>query len=169
VDAQLSNGGGRALGRRIPWPIRSVLAGAAGTAAMTLAYATERRLRPHVQGPLDYDDSLVPGEIVATVLHLPSATARQESELGLALRWGYGSAFGLLHGALRRTIREPHASLLFGSVLMTATLSLFPILGRTAPPWRWPAAVLATSFGTHAAYVTGVAVTDAILGRGADG
>jgi hypothetical protein len=132
---------------------------------MTLAYETERRLRPQAQGPLDYDDSLVPGEIVATVLHLPSATARQESELGLALRWGYGSAFGL-HGALRRTIREPYASLLFGGVLMTATLSLFPILGRTAPAWRWPTAVLATSFGTHAAYVTGVAVTAAILGRG---
>jgi hypothetical protein len=131
---------------------------------MTLAYETERRLRPRVRGPLDYDDSLVPGEIVATVLHLPSATGREEAELGLALRWGYGSAFGLLHGVLRRTLPEPYASFVFGGVLMTATLSLFPILGRTAPPWRWPVTVLATSFGTHAAYVTGVAVTDAILG-----
>jgi hypothetical protein len=33
---------------RVPWPVRSVIAGAAGTAAMTLAYATERRLRPQV-------------------------------------------------------------------------------------------------------------------------
>ena len=131
---------------------------------MTLAYGTERRLRPRVSGSLDYDDSLVPGEIVANVLHLPSATARQEYELGLALRWGYGSAFGVLHGALRRVIPEPYASLVFGGVLMSATLSLFPILGRTPPPWRWPGSVLATSFGTHVAYVTGVAVTDALLG-----
>jgi hypothetical protein len=28
----------------ITWPVRSVLAGAAGTATMTLAYACERRL-----------------------------------------------------------------------------------------------------------------------------
>src|SRR5919108_1551815 len=45
---------------RLGWPIRSVLAGAAGTATMTLAYAAERRLRRTARGPLDYDDSLVP-------------------------------------------------------------------------------------------------------------
>jgi hypothetical protein len=50
----------RAYSRAMRWPIRSVFAGAAGTAAMTHAYAAERRLRPGVTGPLDYDDSLVP-------------------------------------------------------------------------------------------------------------
>jgi hypothetical protein len=49
---------------------------------------------------------------------------------------------------------------------MTATLTLFPLLGRTPPPWRWPADVLATSFGTHVAYVTGVAMVDNALGGG---
>jgi len=49
----------------LPWPVRSVIAGAAGTTALTLAYATERRLRSRRSGPLDYDDSLVPGQIVA--------------------------------------------------------------------------------------------------------
>jgi uncharacterized membrane protein YagU involved in acid resistance len=43
---------------------------------------------------------------------------------------------------------------------MTATFTLFPVLGRTPPPWRWPADVLATSIGTHVVYVTAVAVTD---------
>jgi hypothetical protein len=144
----------------LPWPIRSVLAGTAGTAALTLAYATERRLRPRVHGPLDYDDSLVPGEIVASIMHLPHVTDREEQELGLALRWSYGSAFGLWHGILRRRLGEPRASALFGATLMSATLTLFPVLGRTPPAWRWPPAVLATSFGTHAAYVTAVAVVD---------
>jgi hypothetical protein len=91
----------------IAWPIRSVLAGSAGTATMTLAYAAERPLRRVVRGPLDYDDGLVPGEIVATVMHLPHVTQRDERELGLLLRWSYGSAFGTLHGALRRLVREP--------------------------------------------------------------
>jgi hypothetical protein len=147
----------------LPWPIRSVIAGAAGTAAMSLAYGGERRLRPDVQGPLDYDDSLVPGEIVANVLHLPAVTAQEEHELGEALRWGYGSAFGLWHGLLRRLVGEPWASLVFGGTLMTATFTMFPLLGRTPPPWRWPASVLATSIGTHVAYVAGVALTDAVL------
>lgn len=145
---------------RLPWPVRSVIAGAAGTATMTAAYEAERRLRPRVPAPLDYDDSLVPGQIVGTILHLPDVTAREEHELGTLLRWGYGSAFGVYHGVLRRYMREPWASLVFGATLMTATLTLFPVLGRTPPPWRWSADVLATSVATHAVYVTTLAVVD---------
>jgi uncharacterized membrane protein YagU involved in acid resistance len=127
---------------------------------MTLAYATERRLRRSASGPLDYDDSLVPGQIVASIVHLPHVTDREEKELALALRWSYGSVFGLWHGILRRRVGEPWASMLFGATLMSATLTLFPLLGRTPPPWRWPPALLATSFGTHIAYVSAVAVVD---------
>ena len=144
----------------LAWPIRSVCAGAAGTAALTLAYAGERRVRARHEGQLDYDDSLVPGQIVAAVMHLPHVTAREDRDLGLALRWGYGSAFGILHGALRRAVGEPWASVAFGGTLMSATLTLFPLLGHTPVPWRWPADVMATSVGTHVAYVAAVAVAD---------
>jgi hypothetical protein len=147
------------------WTARSVLAGTAGTAALTLAYATERRLRRGATGPLDYDDSLVPGQIVASVMHLPHVTAREEHELGVFLRWSYGSVFGVWHGVLRRTLPEPWASVGFGATLMTATLTLFPLLGRTPPPWRWPADVMATCLGTHLAYVSGVAALDDGLRR----
>jgi len=150
---------------RVPWPVRSVIAGTAGTTTMTLAYAAERRLRPRRAGPLDYDDSLVPGQIVASVMHLPHVTDREDHELGLMLRWSYGSAFGLMHGALHRVVREPWASAVFGGTLMTATVTLFPLLGRTPPAWRWPADVLATSIGTHVAYVTAVAVVDDAVRR----
>ena len=147
-------------GRTLPWPVHSVLAGAAGTAAMTLAYRTEHLLRPRHRGQVDYDDSLVPGQIVASIMHLPHVTAKEDEELGLALRWGYGSAFGIWHGLLRRAIGEPRASLAFGATLITATFTLFPLLGRTPPPWRWPADVLATSIGTHVVYVSAVAAAD---------
>jgi len=147
------------------WPLRSVLAGTAGTATMTCAYAAEHRLRPRVRGALDYDDGLVPGRIVASVMHLPHVTDREDRELGLILRWTYGSAFGLLHGVLRRTVREPWASAVFGGTLMSATLTLFPLLGRTPPPWRWAPDVLLTSAGTHAAYVAAVALVDDGLRR----
>jgi hypothetical protein len=144
----------------VAWPIRSVIAGAAGTAALTAAYAAERRVRRSHEGQLDYDDSLVPGQIVVSVMHLPHVTARGDRDLGLALRWSYGSAFGLLHGVLRRAVGEPWASAAFGATLMTATVTLFPLLGHTPAPWRWPPDVMATSLGTHAAYVAGVAAVD---------
>jgi hypothetical protein len=149
----------------VPWPIRSILAGTAGTATMTLAYAAERRVRGRQRGPLDYDDSLVPGQIVAGIMHLGHVTRREDRDLGLALRWSYGSAFGLWHGLLRRRFRDPWASLIFGATLMSATLSLFPLLGRTPPPWRWPADVMATSIGTHVAYVTAAGAVDDALRR----
>jgi hypothetical protein len=146
---------------KVHWIARSILAGAAGTASLTLAYAVEHRLRPKTQGPLDYDDSLVPGQIVASIMHLPHVTAREENDLGLALRWSYGSVFGVWHGLLLRRYGEPVASAAFGATLMTATLTLFPVLGRTPPPWSWPRSVTATAFGTHAAYVGAVALVQA--------
>jgi hypothetical protein len=144
----------------MPWTVRSICAGAAGTASLTLAYAAERRVRHRGDVPLDYDDSLVPGQIVANILHLPHVTAREDRELGLALRWSYGSAFGLFHGFLRRRISEPWASAIFGGTLMSATVTLLPLLGRTPPPWRWPRDVMATSVATHVAYVAAVAGVD---------
>jgi hypothetical protein len=150
-----------------PWPIRSVLAGTVGTATMTAAYALEHHVRTNVRGELDYDDGLVPGQIVASVMHLGQVTHRQEHELGTTLRWSYGSAFGILHGALYRRVGEPRASLAFGAVLMTATFSLFPLLGHTPPPWRWPKDVIATSIGTHVAYVAALAAVDDGLRRSA--
>jgi hypothetical protein len=144
------------------FPLRSILAGTAGTAALTLSYALERRVRSK-RGPLDYDDSLVPGQIVASIMHLPHVTDREDNDLGLALRWSYGSVFGIWHGLLRRRLAEPWASAVFAGTLMSATLSLFPLLGRTPPPWRWPPDVIATCFGTHAAYVLAVATADGAL------
>ena len=86
-------------------------------------------------------------------------------ELGLILRWTYGSAFGLWHGLLRRRLREPGASVVFGATLMIATLTLFPLLGRTPPPGRWPVDVMATCVGTHVAYVTAAGAVDDALRR----
>jgi hypothetical protein len=95
-------------------------------------------------------------------MHLPHVTASDEHELGLALRWSYGSAFGLWHGVLLRRAGEPLAAAAFGATLMSATLTLFPLLGRTPPPWQWPRSVIVTAFGTHAAYVAAVAAVNAV-------
>jgi hypothetical protein len=157
------------MGVDIPWPVRSVLAGAAGTAALTLSYGVQRRLRSHHQGSLDYDDSLVPGQIVVNILNLSHVSNREEDDLGLALRWTYGSAFGIAHGLLRRRLDEPAATAVFGGILMSATLSMFPLLGRTPPPWRWPSGFLATSVLTHAAYAATVGFTDDRLRKPAPG
>ena len=115
----------------------------AGTAALTLAYwpsdgspqpSRPARLRRLARARQD-----------RRLDHAPPARHRPRGpRLGLILRWSYGSAFGLWHGTLHRRFAEPWASAIFGGTLMSATLSLFPLLGRTPPPWRWPADVMAT-------------------------
>jgi hypothetical protein len=147
------------MSEALPWPVRGVLAGASGTAVLTAAYIVERRVR-RSRGPLDYDDSDVPGQIVASILHLSRPTEHEEVELGYLLRGGYGSGFGLFHGLLRRRLREPVATVAFGGTLLTMTLTMFPLLGHTPPPWRWPRGYLATCLATHAAYAVTVAVVD---------
>ena len=69
-------------GRLEPWPIRSALARAAGPAVMTLAHATERRLGRRRRGPLDYDEALVSGKIVASIMHL-GATPHEGAALAV--------------------------------------------------------------------------------------
>jgi hypothetical protein len=146
----------------IVWPLRAVIAGAAGTAVLTLSYEAERRIL-HSTKALDYDDSLVPGRIVAGILHLDNLTDTDNAKLGMALRRGYGSLFGLWHGALRQAVPEPLAAAVFGTTLMTATFVAFPVLGKTPPPWEWPRDVLLTAFGTHVAYAATVAWVDDVL------
>jgi hypothetical protein len=146
----------------LPWLVRGVVAGAAGTAVMTLAYEVERRVR-HARRPLDYDDSVVPGEIVASILNLHDLTPQEDLELGEVLRWTYGSAFGLWHGMLRHVMPEPYAGIAFGTTLLGITFTAFPVLGKTPPPWKWPADVIATAVGTHVAYAVTVSVVDDAL------
>ena len=166
---------------QLPWYTRGLVAGAGGTAAMALWYHAERTLRKGrytgvtaladgtpVEGlwsheGLDYDDSVVPGQIVAKILKLPPPTDREAGAITLGLRWTYGSAFGIAHVVLRNMIREPHASLLFGTALMTVTSVGFPVLGGTPPPWKWPADVQISAGGSHALYILTASVLDNLL------
>ena len=142
--------------------LRGLIAGAVATAVMTAAYAAERRVRRSKIGlePLDYDDGVVPGQLVLHILRLPDLGASEETTAGQLLRWGYGSAFGTAHVLLRTRLPEPAATIIFGSALLGMTLTMFPLLGHTPPPWKWPPALLSTSIGTHIAYVAAGAITD---------
>lgn len=109
---------------------------------------------------VDYDDSVVPGRIVASILHLPTITDDQAGKIALALRWSYGSAFGVAHVWLRKRLSEPTATAVFAGALMTMTFTAFPLLGHTPPPWKWPVDVMASAVGSHSAYIATAALVD---------
>jgi hypothetical protein len=147
------------MSNALPWPVRSVIAGGCGTVVLSLAYVAERRVRD-TSRPVDYDDSDVPGQIVASIFHISRPSEHEEVELGYGLRAAYGSGFGLVHGLLRRRVGEPAATVAFGGILIAMTLTMFPLLGHTPPPWRWPRGYLATCLATHAGYAATVGIVD---------
>jgi hypothetical protein len=58
-----------------------VVAGTVGTATMTAAYAIEHHRRANARGELDYDDGLVPGQIVAKLMRRGQVAPQQAHEL----------------------------------------------------------------------------------------
>lgn len=112
---------------------------------------------------LDYDDSMVPGQIIANLLRLDQPTHTEIKIIALSLRWTYGSAFGLAHVLLRNRIREPYATMIFGGTLMAVATVAFPSLGGTPVPWRWPVDVQANSIISHTAYIVTASVVDNML------
>jgi hypothetical protein len=145
--------------RRTPWwvPVaRGVVAGFAGTAAMTASYGLERRLRDGTGqgGPLDYDDSTVPTHAAMVVLRIQHLDEANQKRLGFLVHWGYGSLMGVPRVLLGRREAPAAATAWYWAGLMVMTGALFPLLGGTPPPWKWKGDVAATSLVQHAVYAT---------------
>lgn len=92
--------------QELSWPLRRVIAGAAGTTAMTLAYAAEHHVRVNVKGQLDYDDGLVPGQIVATI----STCRRSRTASATSSGSGCAGATGRRSGCCTARCAGPSAS-----------------------------------------------------------
>lgn len=152
--------------------VPGVLAGAAGTAAMTtsahlnrIRYARRHGIAPSdINQILDYDDSeyvaIAASTLLRGVVGRAPASAGGRRALFLVVHWGYGSAVGIAHAALRRYgVREPLAGAVFFVGCQTMCLTLFPVLGGTPVPWRWQRSVMTTSLGQHVLYAAVVAAT----------
>jgi hypothetical protein len=124
---------------------RGMVAGAAATAAMTVASTAEMRLRGREPSgaPAEVAGKLLgvkprkrSGERFATVVH--AAT-------GVSL----GAARGLLDLAGMRGAAAPAA---FFALAWAPDLVVVPAAGVAPPPWRWGAPELAISAFHHAVY-----------------
>ncbi len=157
---------------------RGVVGGAVGTGAMALTARLHRELHARRDGIrvdeieeiLDYDDSehvvIAASTLLQHVIGWAPRSARGRQTLFWLVHWGYGSAVGVGHVALRRVLgREPGPGLAFFVGCQTMALGLFPVLGETPPPWRWERRLLVTSMVQHAVYAGGVAATNTATAR----
>ena len=135
---------------------RGLVAGLAGTAAMTVSSTLEARLRGRAF-------STAPARATATVLGIREF----DSDLAQARwndlsHWGYGTGWGVLRGLLGSTPMSPRAATLaHGAAIYGAAQVTLPALEIAPPSIFWGAKEIVIDAFHHAVYavVTGAAHT----------
>ncbi|WP_239647076.1 hypothetical protein [Nocardiopsis salina] len=130
---------------------RGLLAGLAGTAAMTVSSTLEARLRG--RGP-----SSAPADAAAVVLGV-----RPEGEdgglFGTLVHWGYGTGWGAVRGLLGAAgLRGIPATGAHLAVVLGGEQVVLPATGISGPTWTWSSEEIALDLLHHSVYtvVTGV-------------
>lgn len=134
-----------------------MLAGAVGTAAMTLTQRLEMSLSGRA-------GSTVPGQVGAHLVPgAGPASPGDVARLNGPVHWGHGIAMGALRGVLDVAgLTGPSASAAHFALVWVGDAALYRALGIADVPWRWSPDALRTDLlhkGVYAA-VTG-AVYDA--------
>ena len=109
-----------------------ILAGLAGTAAMTLGEKLEQTLT-------DRPDSYVPAETLGRLLgKIPDSSSRSVG-LNWSMHWGQGILLGVVRGLMAESgLRGPVGSFLFMNLRLLNDQTLENATGAGAPPWTWP-------------------------------
>jgi hypothetical protein len=153
---------------------RGVLAGLAGTAAMTayqLAVAKARGKPLVTPVPHRWADAPAPAQVAkkaADRLGVGRRVTRDDVPLLTnVMHWLYGTSWGLAY-ALAAYMAEPEpleGGMLFGAGVWASSYAELVPLGIYEPPWRYPAEEVALDLSYHLVYGMAVAEAFAALER----
>jgi hypothetical protein len=128
---------------------KGLLAGVAGTAAMTISSTLEMNVRGRTP-------SSAPADAAAKVLGIAGfADEGAEQRFGTLVHWGYGTGWGAVRALLGLAGLPPaaataaHLAAVWGSEAV-----MLPSLGVAEPFWTWGAAEVAIDLGHHVVYAT---------------
>lgn len=134
--------------------LQGVVAGLAGTAAMTVSSTLEARLRRR-------EASTAPARAAQRVLGIESFRSEEKQErFSTLVHWGYGTGWGVFRAAigavgLRPAVAGPvHFAAMWGGALV-----MLPALDVAPPVTRWGRTEVAIDVFHHLVYsvVTGIA------------
>jgi hypothetical protein len=137
---------------------RGLVAGLAGTAAMTVSSTLEARLRGRAA-------SSAPARATAKVLGIAAfeddRAAARFSDLS---HWGYGTSWGILRGLLRAAgLTQRAATVAHGAAVYGAAQVTLPALDVAPPAIFWPKAEIAIDAFHHAVYAAATGGAYALL------
>ncbi|WP_242919190.1 hypothetical protein [Pontibacter liquoris] len=142
---------------------RGLLAGLAGTAAMTVAQLIEMQLTGR-------EPSDTPYKAFSKVFGLKARNEEEKKKLSNLIHWGYGTSWGIPRGLLAAYGADgaagtgAHFAAVWGSELV-----MLPSLGVAEPVTKWGGKAIAQDVLFHLIYaVTTGLVADALTGYAAE-
>lgn len=138
---------------------RGIVAGAAGTAAMTASSTLEMKIRGR-------KPSTVPADAAAKVTGVEPDSEEGKQKLSNAVHWAYGTAWGAPRGLLPLAgLGAPAATAAHLGAVWGAGLVMQPALGAAPPPNRWGAKSVAIDAMHHLVYALGTTGAFLLLDR----
>ena len=132
---------------------RGLLAGLAGTAAMTVSSTLEQKARGH-------EASTAPADAAMKVLGVEGfCDEGARSRFSNLVHWGYGTGWGVPRALLSHAGLSPAgASAAHGAALWGSEQVMLPALGVAPPLWEWGAVEVAIDALHHLVYTVATAV-----------
>lgn len=132
---------------------RGIVAGLAGTAAMTLSSTLEMKMNGR-------EASDAPSKAAGRALGVQPRNQVGKERFGQLVHWGYGTTWGIARGLIALTgLRGAAASALHFAAVWGAAQVLLPSLDVAPPATEWPPEEIATDVLHHVVYA---AVTGAV-------
>ena len=125
---------------------KGIIAGLAGTAAITLSQAIEMKLSKR-------EPSKAPADVASKVLDVEAATEEDEEQFAQEVHWSYGTAWGIARGVLDLAgITGPAATLLHWGAVWGTAMILLPSMDEAPPVDQWSAGEIAKDGFHHLVY-----------------
>src|SRR3954469_2560859 len=138
---------------------RGLVAGAIGTAAMTVSSTLEQKARGR-------EASTAPADAAMKVLGIAGfCDEAAKSRFSNVVHWAYGTAWGVPRALLERAGLGPAAATAaHGGALWGSEQVMLPALGVAPPLWEWGATEVAIDAGHHLVYSIATALAYEALG-----
>lgn len=125
---------------------KGLIAGLAGTAAITLSQIIEMKITGR-------EASNAPAEAASKVLDVEAVNEKKEDKFTKEVHWAYGTTWGIGRGLMALCgIRGWAGTALHFAAITGAAMTLQPKLGVAPPPTEWEPETIAVSSLHHAVY-----------------
>jgi hypothetical protein len=138
---------------------RGLVAGAIGTAAMTVSSTIEQKRR-------EREASTAPADAAAKVLGIEGfCDDAAKSRFSNVVHWAYGTGWGVPRALLDAAGLSPAAATaVHGAALWGSEQVMLPALGVAPPLWEWGATEVGVDALHHAVYTVATSVAYEALG-----